>query len=196
MNHRHLLPEEIDQLLDDEEGFGVAPLRTHLEECPDCQGRLIDLSRVVLRLETLSHLSPAPRFADRVMSQVQVFEPWHVSLRDSVSRWIPTSSRGRILVGATGGVMAAVLTMAAVWVGRRADALLFLGNLVAERTRQGLTAAVVDAASALLGAGPASAVREGGTVAILGAAAVLLITVGGVALGVKAVATAGRRRRS
>lgn len=196
MNHRHLLPEEIDQLLDDEEGFGVAPLRAHVEACAECGGRLTDLSRVVSRLEVLSHLSPAPRFADRVMSQVQIFEPWHASLRDSVRQWIPTSSIGRVLVGATGGVMAVVLTIAAVWVGRRADALLFLGNLVMERTRQGLATAAVDMASALLGAGAATAVQNGGTVAIFGAGALFLATVCGAAFGLKAVATAGRRRRS
>ena len=27
MNHRHLLPDEIDLLLDDEVGFGVTPLQ-------------------------------------------------------------------------------------------------------------------------------------------------------------------------
>ena len=33
MNHRHLLPDEIDLLLDDEVGFGVAPLKAHVRDC-------------------------------------------------------------------------------------------------------------------------------------------------------------------
>jgi hypothetical protein len=196
MNHRHLLPEEIDLLLDDEEGFGVAPLRTHLEQCPDCQARYNALDSVVGRLEALPLLVPAPRFADRVMTQVQVFEPWHVAARDSIQRLIPQSSFGKALVGATGGVMAVTMSLLAVWIGRRADAILFLTNLVVERTRDGLAGMAIETARALFGAPAASAIQNGGTVAVLGAAGALALTVGAVAFGVKAVATAGRRRRA
>ena len=92
--------------------------------------------------------------------------------------------------------MAAALTIVAVWVGQRADALLFLANLALERTRLGVATAAVETASALLGASVATAVQEGGTVAIFGTVALLLATVCVVAFGLKAVATAGRRRRS
>lgn len=196
MNHRHLLPEEIDLLLDNEEGFGVAPLRAHLDACPECRSRHDDLARVVLALEALPHLRPEHRFADRVMSQVQVFEPWHVALRDSVQRIVPTSVAGRVLVGAIGGVMAVTMTFLAVWLGRRADAVLFLTNLVIERTREGFTSLVLESARALLGASAAAAVRDGGTLAMAGVAAGLTALVIGVAFGVKAVATAGRSRRA
>ena len=39
MNHRHLLPAEIDLLLDEEVGFGVSPLRAHVQACADCRAR-------------------------------------------------------------------------------------------------------------------------------------------------------------
>ena len=39
MNHRHLLPDEIDLLLDDEVGFGVAPLKAHIRDCADCRAQ-------------------------------------------------------------------------------------------------------------------------------------------------------------
>lgn len=196
VNHRHLLPEEIDLLLDDEEGFGVAPLKAHLEQCPDCQARYEALDAVVHRLENLPLLVPGPRFADRVMTQVQVFEPWHVAVRDSVRGLIPQSSFGKVLVGATGGVMAVTMSLLAVWIGRRADAVLFLTNLVMERTREGVTSLAVETARALFGAPAAAAIQAGGTVAVLGAAGAMALTVGAVAFGIKAVATAGRRRRA
>lgn len=195
MNHRHLLPEEIDLLLDNEEGFGVAPLRTHLEQCPACRARHDALARIVGALEGLPYVAPAPRFAERVMTQVHVFEPWHVALRDSIRKWMPQSAFGRAFVGATGGVVAVMMTLAGVWLARRADAALFLANLVMERTREGLATLATETALALFGAGAASAVREGGTVAAVAAGATLLIAVVAVAFGVKAVATAGRSRR-
>ena len=196
MNHRHLLPEEIDQLLDDEEGFGVAPLRAHLEQCSQCQEQLSALATVVSRLDSLPHLTPAPRFTDRVMSQVQVFEPWHVAAKNSVSRFMPQSSFGKAFVGATGGVMAVTMSLMAVWLGRRADAVLFLSNLVAERSRNAVASLVVETAQTLFGASAASAVREGGMLVMVGGSVALGAAVLAVAFGVKAVATAGRRRRA
>ncbi|MGQ0646648.1 MAG: anti-sigma factor family protein [Gemmatimonadaceae bacterium] len=195
MNHRHLLPEEIDLLVDNEEGFGVAPLRTHLEGCPSCRARFDALATVVSALESLPHVAPAPRFTERVMSQVHVFEPWHVALRDSIRRWIPQSSVGKAVVGATGGVMAVLMTAIVIWIGRRADAVLFLSNLVMERTREGLASLLTETVVALFGATAATAVRNGGAVVMLGTAGLLAAAVVGVAFGVKAVATAGRSRR-
>lgn len=196
MTHRHLLPEEIDLLLDDEEGFGVAPLRDHLEACGECRARFDALASVVTHLERLPLVAPAPRFADRVMSQVQVFEPWHVALTDSVRGLIPTSTAGRALVGALGGGMAVAMSILAVWIGRRADAALFLTNLVMERTRGAIASIAVETAHAVFGDAAAASVRDGGPIALAGAAAALLVSIGIVAFGVKAVATAGRRRRA
>ena len=39
VNHRHLLPNEIDLLVDGEAGFGVAPLRAHVAECDECRAQ-------------------------------------------------------------------------------------------------------------------------------------------------------------
>lgn len=196
MKHRHLLPEEIDLLLDGEEGFGVAPLRNHLEQCPACQADYRALAAVVGGLESLPLVAPSPAFTERVMQQVQVFEPWHVALRDTVSRWMPQSSIGRVFAGATGGVMAVAMTLVAVWLGQRADAVLFLANLVLQRTREGLMSAAHSVALSLFGDSAAAAIQGGGTLALLAATGALVATVLAVAFGVKTLATAGRRRRS
>ena len=42
VTHRHLLPDEIDLLVDDEVGFGMAPLREHAESCPECRRAVED----------------------------------------------------------------------------------------------------------------------------------------------------------
>ena len=196
MKHRHLLPEEIDQLLDGEEGFGVAPLRNHLDECTSCQAEYRALAKLVAGLESLPLVAPSPLFSERVMRQVQVFEPWHVALRDTVQRWMPRSSVGRVFTGATGGIMAVVMTIVAVWLGKRADAVLFLANLVIQRTREGIVGAVNATALSLFGDSAAAALQNGGLIAIFGAAGAMAAAVLVVAFGVKTLATAGRRRRS
>ena len=68
MNHRHLLPDEIDLLLDDDEvGFGVAPLKAHIRDCADCRARVDEARFVVEALEDIPHFAPSHRFADRVL---------------------------------------------------------------------------------------------------------------------------------
>lgn len=196
MKHRHLLPEEIDLLLDGEEGFGVAPLRNHLAECPTCQTEYRALAAIVGGLESLPLLAPSPAFGDQVLQQVQVFEPWHVALRDTVKRWMPQSGVGRVFAGTTGGVMAVALTFATVWLGQRADAVLFLANLVLQRTRDGLMDLAHSVALSLFGSSAASALLNGGAVAMLAATGAMVAAVLAVAFGVKSLATASRRRRS
>lgn len=193
MNHRHLLPDEIDLLLDDEEGFGVAPLRAHLDGCATCRAEYDRLALVVGHLEALPLLAPRPLFTDRVMSQVQVFEPWHVALRNSVRRFVPQSTTGRVLVGATGGAAAVGLSALTIWVGQRADALVFVGGLGAQRLRESVVGLVSSGASALLGESVAAAIRDGGMVAVTGSVAAGTVALVAVAFGVKTLATAGRR---
>ena len=80
MNHRHLLPNEIDLLVDGEAGFGVAPLRAHILECSDCRERLDDARVVVTALEALPHFAPDSRLADRIMAQGYLLQADHDNL--------------------------------------------------------------------------------------------------------------------
>ena len=89
---RHLLPEEIDLLLDGEVGFGTAPLKAHARSCAECRAELEDARAVVRELEHLPHLSPSPLFTERIMAHVQVFVPWHVALLDTARQWMPPAA--------------------------------------------------------------------------------------------------------
>jgi len=88
VQHRHLLPNEIDLLVDHESGFGVQPLREHVRDCPDCRARLTVAERVVGSLAEVPLFAPRVGMADRIMSQVPVFVPWHVAARDAVVQWV------------------------------------------------------------------------------------------------------------
>jgi hypothetical protein len=196
LDHRHLLPEEIDQLLDGEEGFGVAPLKAHIERCAQCRGELESQREVAYALERLPHFAPSSRLADRVMSNVQVFEPWHVAMADTIRRILPRSNVGRAFATATGGVMAVALTIMTVWLAHRADAVIFVANLVAQRTRGAIGDGLRETVTATVGESAASAVHAGGALGLAVAASIILAAVFVVAFGLKSLATVARRRRS
>ena len=130
MEHRHLLPEEIDLLLDGEVGFGVAPLKSHIDKCAECRAELESARRFVAELEHLPHLAPSPLFAEKVMAQVQVIEPVHVAAAESVRRWLPESRPLRVLAGAAAVSVAVVLSVVSLWAVGNLEALVFFGGLV------------------------------------------------------------------
>lgn len=195
MEHRHLLTDEIDQLLDGEAGFGVAPLQAHVETCAKCRAELAEARQVVSALERLPHLAPSPLFAERVMSQVQVFEPWHVTAVDTARRWLPASRSARAVAVAATSVFALVISVAAVWMAVRLDAFLFFFDLAGQRARAAVFGAVGDAIGDAFGAAAVDALRTGGTAAMVGVTAFLLFIVLA-AFGLRALVATARRRRT
>ena len=195
MEHRHLLPDEIDQLLDGEAGFGVAPLVAHVEGCARCRGELAEARQIVSALERLPHLAPTPRFSDRVMSQVQVFEPWHVAALDTVKQWLPSSKSARVVGLATTSVFALVVSIAAVWMAVRLDAFLFFFDLAGQRARTAVFDAAGGAIANTFGAAAIDALRAGGMTAAVGVTGFLALVVLA-AVGLRALVATARRRRA
>lgn len=193
MNHRHLLPNEIDLLVDGEAGFGVAPLRAHLLECAECRGRFDEARVVVTALEALPHFAPDSRLADRVMSQVPVFVPAHVAARDSIQKWLPQSIAARAAAVAVAGSVAATLTLGMVWLALQGDAVVFITGLLGDRFRGAVVGAARDLAVALLGdSGLAALQGLGGVGASLLLFGFVLAALGTIA-GIRRLAVAGRR---
>jgi hypothetical protein len=195
MNHRHLLPNEIDLLLDGEVGFGVAPLRAHVDECEDCQARLARSRRVVDVLEDLQHFAPSPRFADRVMAQVQIVEPWHVAVLDTARRFVPRSAPMRGLMTASASAVALVLTSGAVWLALHADLAVYSFNLAAGRARTVLMDSAASVIGTALGQSGLNAVRSSGLRGLALGAGVMVVAVGGAAFGLRALAASSTRSR-
>ena len=190
---RHLLPDELELLLDAdlglEAGFGVAPLRAHVRECAGCGEALAEEAALADALGTLPHFAPRAGFADRVMADVHVFEPWHVALGDAVRSLVPASAPLR--AAAAGGALAAgaLLTAVTLWVLARADVLAFTTDAAAARVREVLWGGLQDLAAALDGsAGPTT---SAGTVALALAMLVAALLVAGT--GLRAAAAASRR---
>ncbi|GAC1698119.1 MAG: hypothetical protein NVS9B3_15660 [Gemmatimonadaceae bacterium] len=195
MNHRHLLPDEIDQLVDGEAGFGVAPLRAHLEDCPACREQTADARALVELLEGLPRLAPSTRLADRVMASVNVFEPWHVAARDTIRRLTPRSTAARIVAAAGAVVAGSVTTGAAVWLLARGDVVAFLVDAASESATEAVANGWGAAAGALVGPTAATVLQSGGVPVVVMVGAALVGTVTGSALWLRRLATASARRR-
>jgi anti-sigma factor RsiW len=193
MNHRHLLPNEIDLLVDGEAGFGVAPLCAHILECDDCRRRLEEERVVVDALEALPHFAPDSRLTDRVMAQVPVFVPAHVAARDTVRRWLPQSVAARVAAVAVAGSMAATLTLGMIWLALQGDAVAFITGLLGDRLRMAVVGSARDVTVALLGDSALAALQGLGAIgASLLFLAFLLGAVGTIA-GIRRLAVTGRR---
>ena len=127
--HNHLTPDDIERLLDGEEGASRGSMADHVAGCPACQDALADAQQLVVALESLDDLSPSTAFADRVMAEVHVFEPWHAALTRTVSPWIPTTATGRIAAGVTVSVAGAGTTAGSLWLLARADMAVLLAGV-------------------------------------------------------------------
>jgi hypothetical protein len=177
---RHLLPHEYDLLLDGDSGFGLAPLQAHVRGCEACRAELEAARAVMAELDDLPHLAPSPVFADRVLSQVEIFEPWHVALGDTARGLVPASRPARVLAAAGGLSLATVLSLAVVWLVSRLDVLALSTGLVAERSRAALGTLLGELGRDLFGEAA-------------GASPALLLLAVGVFAAVAVAATAGLR---
>ena len=194
MNHRHLLPNEIDLLVDGEVGFGVAPLRVHVRECAECQAKLDEAREVAMALEELPHLAPSALFSERVMSQVQVFEPWHVAARDSLARLVPRSTPARAGAVLLGSGAAIVLATLSIWITERLDILAFLSGTAVQRGREFVTSLVEGVIGAAFGPAALSFVHATGSIGLIIATLALAGAAGIAVMGVRRLASASSRR--
>jgi hypothetical protein len=192
--NRHLLPNEIDLIVDGEVGFGVAPLRAHVRQCAECRARVDEALTVVNALEELPHLAPSSLFADRVMSDVQVFQPWHVAARDTVARFVPRSLPARIAVGGLGVVAASILAFVSVFVGSRLGMLTLFSGTVFQRGRAVVTAVAEGLVAAAFGPIALEVFRAMGTLGLVISTFILGLGAAAAIYGVRRLATASSRR--
>ena len=189
---RHLLPSEIDLLLDGEVGFGTSPLKTHIRKCATCRSELEDARETVRALEHLPHLAPSPLFAERVLSRVSIFIPWHVAVLDSVRGLLPSSRPGRIAFGVGAGSLAAVMSVLVLWIALRFDAVLFATGLLVDRVRERILESAGGLLAGALGDSAYAIVRTSG---IFGLAILTLALVAAAALAATLLRTLAVSRR-
>ena len=193
MNHRHLLPDEIDLLLDDEVGFGVAPLRDHVGECADCRARLEDARMVADALGELPHLAPSFTLANRVMAQVPVFVPWHTAARDAVAPHLPRSRPAQIAAAAAAGSIGAALTGAAIWLASQEDLLALATGVAGDRLRGAAGGSLRSAITAVLGPDALTGLRGSGLSGLWLVAGGFIVAAAAWAVGLRAIAASASK---
>jgi hypothetical protein len=196
MNHRHLLPDEIDLLLDDEVGFGVAPLKAHIRDCANCRAQVDEARFVLEALEDVPHFAPSHAFADRVLAQVPVFVPWHVSARETVVRWLPQSRSARFAVAGIVTTMASVLTIAILWITTQTDVVSLATGAAGDQVRGLFNEAGRDVLTTVFGDQMFAIIQRTGTVGIAVALLGLVAAAGASVAGLRALAAASSRRRA
>jgi hypothetical protein len=194
MTDRHLRPDEIELLLDGEEGFGVAPLRAHVRSCLECQTELESARELMIALDSLPDFAPSPAFADRVMSQVQVFEPWHAAATRSVGQLVPATRPARIAAGFGAAVTAGLATAGVTWAVARADLAVFAASLGLERFREQLVAAGNDVVSTVIGQPGLEALRGSSPEVMALALGGFVAAAGMGVVGIRALATSRLNR--
>lgn len=191
---RHLLPEELDQLLDGDVGFGTAPLKLHVRACADCRAELDQARTLVRQLEHLPHFTPSAVFADHVLEQVQVFVPWHVAALDMLRGWMPRTRTGRAFAWTGVGSAAIVLTVVSLWLLTRIDAVIFAIDMAVGRVRTALGSGIADVVATLFGSTAVHAFRTSGAIGLWAALTVLLLFAAVTARAMSAVVAGPRRR--
>jgi hypothetical protein len=191
---RHLLPEEIDQLLGGDVGFGTAPLKMHVRACATCRAELDEARALVRQLEHLPHFVPSTVFADRVLSQVRVFVPWHITALDTVRGWMPRTRTARAFAWTGLGSAAVVLTMVSLFLLTRLDAVIFSIDLAVGRVRAAVGSGLADVVAAFFGNAAVHAFRTSGAIGVWVALTLLLLFAAVTARAMRAVVAGPRRR--
>jgi len=196
MNHRHLLPDEIDLLLDDEVGFGVAPLKAHIRDCDHCRAQVDEARSIVDALEDVPHFAPSHRFTDRVLAQVPVFVPWHVTARDTVGRWLPQSRSARFAVAALATSAASIVTVVMLWIATQTDVVALATGVAGDQVRGLVYDAGRQVLATVFGEQFFAIIQRTGTFGIAAALLGLVAAAGGSIAGLRALAAASSRRRA
>ena len=179
--NRHLLPAEIDLLLDGEVGFGTAPLKAHVRRCEECRSELDSARSLVRQLEHLPRFAPSPSFPQRVMARVQIYVPWYITVLDRLRVFVPQSRPARVLAGVGAVSMLAVITVLSLALVSQLDALIFAIDLGYLRLQQWGSAVFASAVSAAFGEAGLAAVQSAGWLGLAALLSVLILTTAGAA---------------
>jgi len=179
--NRHLLPHEFDLLVDEEVGFGVPELQAHVNQCGQCRIELDSARAVMLRIEGLPHLSPSPLFAEKVMAQVNVFEPWHVAAANTIRALLPRYRPVRVALGAAALTSCVTLTTMALWIASRFDSAMLLAGMAYESA----AAVALNAVTAIVGPRAVETLQAGGAPMVFTLASVMAVAAIGSVIGIR-----------
>lgn len=126
----HLSTDEVDAWL---VGALAPDAGRHLAGCPDCQERATAERELVSLLASLPLLSPAPGFADRVMTQVRVPQPLAARALHAVRRRVLATPRTAALAASLLVAVVASMTASVVWTLGHQATLVAVGSWLSQQ---------------------------------------------------------------
>jgi hypothetical protein len=130
---QHLTPDEIDRLL---EGPSDPSLTQHLDGCTTCASTLREQGMVVRTLESLPVFAPSDDFADQVMFQVAVPDPFAIRSLASTRERVLHSSRARAWVLSAAALLLATMGASIVWTALNRETLASAGDWLGGQATQ------------------------------------------------------------
>jgi hypothetical protein len=121
----HLSAEELDAVLD---GTAEASLFRHAEECAGCAKLLGQHRAVIQALETLPQFAPSDEFADQVMFQVAVPDPFAMRSLATARRRMLGSTRSRALAASVAVMLVGTMAASIIWTVFNRDVLASTGH--------------------------------------------------------------------
>ena len=197
MNHRHLLPDEIDLLLDDEVGFGVAPLKAHIRDCEHCRAKVDEARFIVDALEDVPHFAPSHTVfrpghgAGSGVRSLACHGPGHGRPSGFHSRDRLDSRSGALATSA-----ASIVTVVMLWIATQTDVVALATGVAGDQVRGLVYDAGRQVLATVFGEQFFAVIQRTGTFGIAAALLGLVAAAGGSIAGLRALAAASSRRRA
>lgn len=122
---QHLTPDELDSLLQGEPGPSQLE---HLTDCAECALLLGQHRAVVSSLEALPHFDPGDEFADQVMFQIAVPDPFAMRSIATARRRVLESGRSRALAASVGIAIVGLMAASIIWTALNREVLSSAGS--------------------------------------------------------------------
>jgi hypothetical protein len=122
---QHLTPDEIDSLL---EGEPTPSQLEHLTDCAECTLLLGQHRAVVSSLDALPYFDPGEEFADQVMFQVAVPDPFAMRSMATARRRLLETGRRRALAASVAVALVGMMTASIIWTSLNREVLTSAGS--------------------------------------------------------------------
>ncbi len=136
---QHLTPDEIDSLL---AGEPTPSQLEHLSDCAECALLLGQHRAVVASLEALPHFEPGDEFADQVMFQVAVPDPFAMRSMATARRRMLETGRSRALVASVAVALVGMMAASIIWTALNREVLTSTGSWLGSEATQWFWVAV------------------------------------------------------
>ncbi|MBI2795947.1 MAG: hypothetical protein HYX65_04490 [Gemmatimonadetes bacterium] len=195
MTDAHLTPADLELLVDDDTVPAAVALLSHVAACEPCRTALEEARFVAEMLSTAPHLKPPREFTDKVMTQVQVTEPWYMAAAGVLRAMWPDRGAGRTIMAAAGVLAGLVTTVGVLALAMRSDEAAMLGSMVGDRWRETLAEQASGVVGTAFGSAALDMLRERGWMAVAVALPAFLAMSGVALAGLRAVGARARERR-